>query len=133
MREPKFSVNTVLYTHDMEPITIIQLSQRSIDYLHQNGMVRLMVHQPNTFSRMAGDPFVDLDVQIVTITMDVIRKGYQMYPILLTCDEESALLLQSAFLPGQQRARATDYASGVAQGFLLALEKLGGVQWQQRQ
>ena len=126
MREPRFSVNTVLYTHDMEPITVLQLPQRSIDYLRETGMVRLAVANPANFLRIPTDPLEPFDSYIVTITMDVIRKGYQTYPILLTHDEESALLLRSAFLPGQQRARAADYTSGVAHGFLLALEKLGG-------
>lgn len=126
MREPRFSVNTVLYTHDMEPITVLQLSQRAVDYLRTTGMVRIPVMPANYMPRIPTDHLEPIDAYIVTITMDVIRKGYQTYPILLTHDEESALLLRSAFLPGQQRARAADYASGVAHGFLLALEKLGG-------
>jgi hypothetical protein len=121
-------MRVVLYADDMEPITVIELSALAEGYLNERGMVRLAVQMPAMLSVLAARQAPGLDdLRIVTIFAErFIRHGHE-HMMLFTRDEESALLLKSAFLPGQQAELQERERTAFARGFLEALARVGNV------
>lgn len=97
-------MRTVLYTEDMEPITVMELQPWAMEYLQKNGRVYFAVHRPMSVQALTAADFdrvPDCTVWQVCIRAEVfIRRGVE-HMFLFTSDEEQALLLKSAFLPGQ--------------------------------
>ncbi|MCW5597657.1 MAG: hypothetical protein KIT80_23425 [Chitinophagaceae bacterium] len=123
-------MRVVLYAdQDMEPITVIELSEFAVDYLNKYKRVTLPVIVPMKPSFIDdGDPTINGDVinQVNIYAETLIRKG-QKYMILFTQDEESALLLKSCFLPGQRSELNEEMANFYAKGVLYALGRLGHI------
>ena len=117
-------MRAVLYTHDMEPITVLELKRWAWEFLERTGIVRLHVAEPPLTTPWSGPPANGL-FRIVTIKAERLRRGNQEHLMLFTSDEESALLLESAFLPGQHRWVQERERVAFAQGFLHALDMLG--------
>lgn len=116
----------VLYTHDLEPITIFELSAQAIHYLRMNGAVTIPVCQPLPLEPEDwGSPGQTTKFHKVHIRMELLVWRRQEKPILVTHDEESALLLKAAFLPGQQAAINGIKRESFAKGFLMAVDGLG--------
>lgn len=122
-------MRTVLYTDDMEPITVLDLKPWAMEYLVEHGNVRLPVMRP--ISTMWHAEHFDGTTPIMQVTIYAerfVRNG-KKHMMLFTSDEETALLLRAAFLPGQQnevnRRMDDAYAKGVKSGFLTALDMLG--------
>lgn len=115
-------MRTVLYADDMEPITVIDLSHGVLQFLREQGHVRLPVPMPVQLSaRPTPQTPTMADIKIVTIFAErLIRKG-QEHLMLFTHDEESARLLKCAFLPGQQAGLQEREREAFAKGFLDAL------------
>ena len=108
-------MNAVLYTQDMEPITVIDLPMWSWDRLRAGGHVVVAAPLPVTLVTPTSEnpPFF----RTVTITAErLCRRGHETL-MLFTSDEESALLLKADFLPGQrasvQRLKRDSFAAGV--------------------
>jgi len=59
----------------------------------------------------------------VVIRAEFFVKNQKTYMMLFTYNDENALLLKSAFLPGQQRELQNRCLSSFAQGFLSAVER----------
>jgi len=114
----------VLYAEDFEPITIIELGYWAMDYIIEQGYVRLQV-MPSVATRPVGDGFYKNDVRIIEIRGDLLIKGNQRHYMLFTSDEVSALLLKAAFLPGQRATLNRIQREAFAEGFLEALQRLG--------
>lgn len=113
-------VRAVLYTHDFEPITVVELPKCAKEYLEREGQVTLSVITPPKPS------FEPMDrPRSVRITADMLVRRGQRHLMLFTDDEEAALLLQAAFLPGQRRAIAEERAQAFARGFMKALYGIG--------
>lgn len=114
----------VLYTEDMEPITVLQLSEPARQALLDRAYVILPITEPITdlIPRFDDPPTLHLR-QVVIYAEKLLRNG-KIHHILFTRDEESALLLKAAFLPGQHGALNEREAQGIAKGFLAALENL---------
>ena len=93
-------MRVVLYADDMEPITVIELPRLAESYLKEKGYARLVV--PLALPSLTiAQAATTVTIRTVGIRAErFIRKG-QTHLILFTCDEESALLLKCAFLPGQ--------------------------------
>lgn len=115
----------VLYADDMEPITVLDLSESSAKYLKECGMVQLAVMETPQFVYRKPEDTVELPtIRIVTIFAErFIRNGREHF-ILVTRDEESALLLKSAFLPGQHHQIDERERKAFAHGFLSAIARL---------
>jgi hypothetical protein len=117
---------TVIYTHDFEPIAVIDLPPWALDYVARHGFVRLAVLPPlrpacvqELAPTMSTDHVVDIRAE-----RQRFPNGREHY-LLLTRDEEAALLLKAAFLPGQQGALRDMEKAEFARGFMEALHRLG--------
>jgi len=98
-------VNVVIYTADFEPITIIDLPIKYIDMLHDRGHIRLAIMDPPK-SMATSDPVSEAMVEFKTVALRSERMRWidgSMKSILVTDDDELALLLRPSWLPGQQR------------------------------
>lgn len=118
-------MRAVLYTNDFEPITVIELSRWTADFLLQRHHVVLPVREPLRFVR--EPPTIEQCwTKLVRIRAErfVKDKDHQAL-VLFTEDDEHALLLQSAFLPGQRRAVKDAKAEAFGDGFIAALGMLG--------
>ena len=123
-------MRVVLYAdQDMEPITVIELSEFAVDYLNQYKRATLPVFVPMKPSFISDeDQIINCDVlkQVNIYAETLIRKG-RKYMMLFTQDEESALLLKSCFLPGQRSELNEVMKDEFAKGFLCALNRIGYV------
>lgn len=117
-------MRAVLYTNDMEPITVLNLDRWMLHYLEANGQVRLPVAEPYTYEPLPEDePVGPREARIVTIRCDWFYRNNQRFPLLFTANESDALLLKSVFLPGQRAAvrEAEDKAFSKGVEWLLKL------------
>lgn len=116
----------VLYAEDFEPITILELTPLAVNYLMEQGRVRLAVDTPPQLVSRGGPFPVFMDAyRVVNIHAECIyRHGYE-HMLLFTRDEESALLLKATFLPGQRSALKEREREAFAKGFLKAVDMIG--------
>lgn len=124
MNDPELSHYAVLYTDDMEPITVLQLSPLARDLLIRRGHVALQVLEPASLT-LAGPPMTEVRCRKLVISAEMFRRNDKKHLMLFTGDEETALLLRSAFLPGQRRGLDEERAKAYANGFLYAIARLG--------
>lgn len=116
-------IPAVLYTEAMEPITVVELPEAAYYYIERNGYVRIPVTEP--LVSYDPEPHIYKPLRCVEIWSErFIRKGHE-HRFLFTRDDENALLLRAAFLPGQRRGMREREARARAQGFLDALRALG--------
>lgn len=119
-------MRAVLYADDFEPITVFELDPWAHQYLIEQGQVRLAV-MPRLVGIYNGEDDSRLEMHrwIVNITAEsLIRKGRETL-MLFTRDEEQALMLKAAFLPGQYQEVQDRESAAFAKGFLHALSGLG--------
>jgi hypothetical protein len=116
-------VNVVLYTHELEPITVFSLDPRACERLRQGGTWNIPVFRPLPLAPLRDAALIiNQPMPIVRITAQPLRKGEYETLMLFTHDEESALLLRSNLLPGQRNERQReDWLRGFSAGFLHAL------------
>jgi hypothetical protein len=118
-------VRTVLYTHDMEPITVLELSEWAAAFLTKHGTVRLAVMAPVQYTM--PDPEELLSLKDYSVRIDAewfVRRG-ERHMFMFTYDEENAMLLKSVFLPGQLGELRDRERAAMAKGFLRAIAMLG--------
>jgi hypothetical protein len=120
-------MRVVLYADDMEPITVIDLSELARGYLNERGMVRLSVMLPPMLSVLDATAPPLSDCKIVTIFAEIFIRNGRKHMMLFTHDEENALLLKCAFLPGQQSGLQERERTAFARGFLDALARVGAI------
>jgi hypothetical protein len=90
-------VNVVIYTKDFEPITVVDLPRTVLDKVEQTGGIRLALGPEKDDEGNPTNP------PICTIVMCKIRWfNGEDKPILVTKDEETALMLKPDWLPGQR-------------------------------
>lgn len=105
-------MNVVLYTPDLEPITILDLPLWLLEQLEKQGAVRIAVLKP---PRVVGDgEAVTFDMpETVTVFAERLRwRDDTTKLILVTPDDELALTLKSEWLPGQ-RATVQSYQRAI--------------------
>lgn len=96
-------MKVVLYTHNLEPITILDLPLWAISKGRQRGVFILPVlDSPMTRCDPTAKPLNHPRIVYIEFTTLIWRNG-SVHDILITADEESALLLKASWLPGQQR------------------------------
>jgi hypothetical protein len=119
-------VRVVIYTRDFEPITVISVSNGELDYVERIGRVRLPVYERLTLAKLDIPDLMVREARIVTLHAERVRfrVGGKPVTFLVTEDEESALLLEAAFLPGQLGAVQERERLSFAKGFLDAFERL---------
>ena len=100
-------MNVVLYTNDFEPITVLDLPMWLLEQMEKVGYVRVAVQEPLT-SMLEKSPEALSEIcmpKIVTIRCEKLRwRDGSTKPILVTPDEELALMLKPEWLPGQRQA-----------------------------
>ena len=100
-------MNVVLYTNDFEPITVLDLPLWLLEQMEKVGYVRVAVQEPliNTLSDLEKDPSIIHTPKVVHIRCEKLRwRDGTTKPILITPDEELALMLKPEWLPGQRQA-----------------------------
>jgi hypothetical protein len=90
-------VNVIIYTTDFEPITVVDLPKSVLDKIERQGGAKLALGPPEDDEGKPANP------PICTIVMCKLRwfNGEEKV-VLVTKDEESALLLKPEWLPGQR-------------------------------
>ena len=121
----RIGVRAVLYTHDFEPITVIELPPVVRDYLARFGMAQLEVLSMPPIEFNHPLEAVRCSVKTVRLIAEPVRRGSHGHLMLFTADEENALLLKSAFLPGQRHEVLSERADAFAQGFMKAIRAIG--------
>lgn len=117
-------MRAVLYTHDMEPITVMDIPPEWQRFMLETGSMYLAVIPP-----VALEPFdKNMDVTqmmcrtyTVRITAERLVRHGKTHVMLFTEDEEAAMLLRSTFLPGQQTEVHRIKQKEFAKGFFSAL------------
>jgi len=84
-------MNTIIYTEDFEPITAIELPLAVIESAEQRGGIMLALKRSDE-----SNPFIKVDCHKIT-WIDGTQKS-----VLVTKDEELALLLKPEWLVGQK-------------------------------
>ena len=87
-------MNVVIYTTDFEPITVVDLPRTVLDKIEQTGGVNLALGSGET--DVANMP------KCALIMCKVKWFNGEEKPILVTRNEENALLLKPDWLPGQR-------------------------------
>jgi len=99
-------MNVVLYTADFEPITVLDLPLWLLEQMEKVGYVRVAVQEPlvNVLAQENPGP-ITWQPKVVTIRCEKLRwRDGTTKPILITPDEELALMLKPEWLPGQRAA-----------------------------
>lgn len=107
----------VLYSDDLEPITIVDLPEWAWDRLSAGEYLVLPVPEPSRFAVHQNTPPLLEHPRVVQIYGEMFeRRGVRSMMIFVN-DEENALALRSSLLPGQradaQRRERTAYFAGV--------------------
>lgn len=119
---------TVIYTNDMEPITIVKMEPSYWDFLDKHKRICFPVLNPVNCSASVDSNFANYEFYSAEIhAHKLIRSDGSKYYMLTTTDEEIALLLKSTFLPGQQSALLEERKNAFARGFLKALSMTGEI------
>ena len=116
----------VIYSRDMEPITVIDMIPSYWDHLYRVGFISFSVPRPFTPNFDNEDAGFYLAPLVVRVTASLIRTTNDEGFILLnTEDEATALMMKCGFLPGQRAALNEEKKRAFAKGFMHALSKLG--------
>ena len=121
----RIGVRAVLYTEDFEPITVLELPPAARALLEKLGHVQLQVLEVVTpwLEPRLGKAFYD-GPKTVRIYAELADRGKCRHLMLFTPDDENALLLKSAFLPGQRKEVMNERADAFARGFLEAIRSI---------
>jgi hypothetical protein len=120
-------MNIVLYTMDMEPITIIDLPMWAIELGEKERMVAVAVIRPPSRTPFENTP-LELSTQVVYLRFHPLVFYGKKNWIITVENEELALLLKPSWLPGQ-RKQINDYERQVENlsfALLQALSALAG-------
>lgn len=121
-------MRAVLYAYDFEPITVIDVPEWAHEYMNQRQCFALAVCEPPPVRFCdAGVPATH-SYRIVRIQCERLRRGRTTHWMLFTNDEESALLLRAALLPGQLGEVQERQRAAFSKGFWAALQLGGGGQ-----
>lgn len=93
-------MRTVIYAEDMLPITVVDIPQVWIETMQRGDYVLLAVCLP--ISQGFEEDF-DLrqTLKTVALRMEPLMRNGKRHWLCFTADEETALTLKAAFLPGQ--------------------------------
>lgn len=117
-------MNVVLYTLDLEVITVINLPHEAMQFFRDGKHWRVAVVDPMSAKSLASYALCDT-MKIVTIRAEEIRRRGKSGWMLFTDDDECALMLGSSMLPGQIKDFREEYKRGFANGFLEAVLRMG--------
>lgn len=100
-------MNVVLYTKDMEPITVIDLPMWALELAERQGIVRLAVpDEVRTFAEFGSAHCWIVSLEFHRLLMPSGSQGW----IVTVDNDELALKMRPSWLPGQ-RGQINDYES----------------------
>lgn len=114
-------MRTVLYTHDLIPITVLDLPAKAMRLIEERGYVRCEALEPMPLTVDESRRPYPPRLRVVTITAERFCRGRTEAWMLFTHDEESAMRLKAAFLPGQTGEVRAREQRAFAQGLLTAI------------
>lgn len=112
----------VLYTQQLEPITVILLRPYLWRMLLSGQRVRLPIVSPVTIESMRN-PLSVVPLRCAEIWGEPLRRRDHEALMVFCDDEELALALRSDLLPGQRKDQQDDQRRQFARGFFYALEQ----------
>lgn len=118
-----------IYTRDLEPITVVRLAPWAIAMLKEHGHIALAAMPRHVLAAPEESEIPLIENWVVRLRGDEIRLGGARTWILTTSDEEVALALKSAFLPGQVRDVKEREHEARGEGMRMAIDlirRLGG-------
>jgi hypothetical protein len=117
-------MHAVLYTHQLEPITVVDIPMWLWERLAQGQTIRLAVMESPSLVPTDSPPDYR-PLKMVEIFGERIRRRGHETLMLFTADEENAMLLKAEFLPGQRGELRDRVRGAFAAGFLKALQEFG--------
>lgn len=120
-------MKAVLYAHDMEPITVVDLKPWAWDRLWGGEQISLAVMESPRWT-VPSDPLssATYKMRIVRISGEQLVRRGQKSLMLFTADEEHALALKAEFLPGQLGSVQSEKRASFREGFFDALSRMDG-------
>ena len=115
-------MHAVIYTKELEPITVVWLASWAVKMLRDHSHVAFAVCPPMSAGLSDFNDFSTMKSWVVRLRGDEIRMNRASTWILTTDDEEVALLLKAAFLPGQQQALRERDRVAMAKGAMSAFD-----------
>lgn len=113
----------VIYANDMEPLTVIELSELAESYLWRCGYVVLHLPVLNVTTLPQTQPVqLDQGLKSVRLRAEVFHRRSSRHLIICTEDEESALLLKCVFYRASTRV-CMNWSVKLLQKALLMLGK----------
>jgi hypothetical protein len=115
----------VLYTHQLEPITVVNIQMSLWNRLANGQIIQLAVMEP---FKMTPNTVLPVDAEpcrCVAIFGERIKRREHETLMLFTADEENALILRAEFLPGQRGDVRNRERAAFAAGFVRALQEFG--------
>ena len=117
-------MHAVLYTHQLEPITVVDIPMFLWDRLAKGENIVLAVMEPVKLTPYTGGE-IGPALRRVAIFGERLRRREHETLMLFTSDEENALMLRAEFLPGQRGELRNRERGAFAAGFLKALQEFG--------
>ena len=117
-------MRVVLYTYDFEPITVLNLDGRIMEYIIKRGHVRWPVPEIEVYTDRPVDDIAPVGFRTVTIYGEPLYRRDVKSWILFTRDEADAMLLKSTFLPGQVKELIDEREAAFNKGALAAIRML---------
>mgnify|MGYP000673882632 CR=1 FL=1 len=117
-------MRAVLYAYDLEPITVIDVPTWAHELMERQRYFSLPVLEklPVPYTIPHPELAETRTLRIVHITCEKLQRNGWTRWMLFTNDEESGLLLQAAFLPGQVGEVRRKQEQAFAVGFWSALQ-----------
>lgn len=116
-------IPAVLYTTDLEPITVVDLPQWAWDLLARGDRIYLAAPARGISFTHPESPADEPAPVTVSVFAEQIRRGRHATLMLFTHQDADALQLKSALLPGQraddQARRRRAFYAGVVEGLRL--------------
>lgn len=97
-------MKVVIYTRDMEPITIIDLPLWALEEGERRTFVQVALMDEVRLEPLSIEDGKSMTARCVSLQFHPIRFRDRRSWLVTTCDEELALALAPAWLPGQQRS-----------------------------
>ena len=114
----------VIFSNDMEPITVVEFSEL-YGHLNKHKFVVIPVYEFNKFMAFeSGDVMASLN-KFVKIRAELFHRNGKTGYIYFADNDETALLLESVFLPGQYKEVHDIRQDAIAEGLLKAFLNYG--------
>lgn len=113
-------MHVTVYSRDLEPITVIWLAPWAVRMLTEHRCIAFAAIQALQASSQL-DAIPQHENWVIRMRGEQLRLGVAQTWILIADDEELALMLRSAFLPGQHRAVREIERQAKSEGAAMAL------------